>query len=178
MDIHNNTDNNPPRHAVESDDEDEFNPIQPTQDIPQLDIKLLGDVPVQHNLVVATGDPGAFWARGADLGEQTGAVAVNGVQVGLVFNPPWTAANVIVSEALSRLPVWAMHPYAQTIVDTLKPTGVALLDEYAVPSYISSSPVSVNDAPIRYLSTTTFNSVCDLKKLFFSFRSYLLLTRV
>lgn len=175
MDIH-NTDNNPPRHAIESDDEDEFNPLQHPEDSTELDIKLLGDIPPQRNLVVATGDPGAFWARGADLGEQTGAVAVNGVQIGFVFNPSWTKANIIVSEGLSRLPVWAMHPYAQTIIDNLKPTrysfllftlqlllilfsSVALLDEYSVPSYITSAPVPATDAPIRYLSTNTFDSV-------------------
>lgn len=187
MDIH-NTDNNPPRHAIESDDEDEFNPLRHEEPTPELDIKLVGDLPAQRSLVVATGDPGAFWARGADLGEQTGAVAVNGVQVGLVFNPSWTKANVVVSEALSRLPVWAMDPYAQTIIDSLKPTrysplfritlvltllSVALLDEYAVPTYVSSSPVSVTDAPIRFLSTTNFDSV----RMSPSIISYLFLTR-
>ncbi|KAF9443435.1 hypothetical protein P691DRAFT_713297 [Macrolepiota fuliginosa MF-IS2] len=156
MDIH-NTDNNPPRHAIESDDEDEFNPQNQPDSVPELTVKLIGDVPAQRSLVVATADPGAFWARGTDLGEQTGAIAANGVQVGLVFNPAWTNATVIVSEALSRLPVWAMHPYAQAIIDALKPTSVALLDEYAVPSYISSS-ASALDAPIRFLSISAFDS--------------------
>lgn len=123
MDDHNNTDNNPPRHAIESDDEDESNPLQPLQPAATKPVvKLLGNVPAQRSLVVASGDPGAFWARGADLGEQTGAVAVNGMEIGLVFNPGWTKANVIISEAFVRLPVWAMHAYAQFIIDGLQPT--------------------------------------------------------
>jgi hypothetical protein len=123
MDDHNNTDNNPPRHAIESDDEDEFNPLQPSQpSTVKLDVKLVGNIPAHRGLVVASGDPGPFWARGADLGEQTGAVAMNGLQIGLVFNPVWTKANVVVSEAIARLPVWAMHAYARFLIDSLQPT--------------------------------------------------------
>ncbi|KXN82920.1 hypothetical protein AN958_02003 [Leucoagaricus sp. SymC.cos] len=172
------TDSNPPRHAIESDSEDEYNPLHASEkhsEQPKLEIKFLGDqVEPRNTLIVATGDPGAFWARGADLGEQTGAVAASGVQIGMIFNPKWTKANVIISEALSRLPVWAMNQYAQAIIDTLKPTtyarfkrhtriiadkvcSIALLDEYSAPSYISKKPIPFPDAPIRYLSTTTFD---------------------
>ncbi|KAF5354103.1 hypothetical protein D9756_007272 [Leucocoprinus leucothites] len=155
------TDSNPPRHAIESDsEEDEFNPLRhDSQQLSKvLKIQFLGDgVQPKDMLVVATGDPGAFWAKGASLEEQIGAVSVNGVQIGMVFTPKWTTANVVISEALSRLPVWAMHTYAKAIIDTLKPTTLALLDEYSVPGYISNKPIPLPDAPIRYLSTGRFD---------------------
>lgn len=75
----------PPRHAIESDDEeDEYNPIdtkatvEPNQ---TTDVEVIGDLPPSHSLVIATGDIAKFWARGADLGEQSGMIAVNGIQV-------------------------------------------------------------------------------------------------
>ena len=43
------------------------------------------------------------------------------LQIGLVFNPPWTKSNIIISEVFSELPLYAMHPYAETIIDSLKP---------------------------------------------------------
>jgi hypothetical protein len=117
------TDSNPPRHAIESDsEEDEFNPLPRSIQDHKLDIKFLGSVQARPALIITTGDPGSFWARGAHLGEQTASINVNEVQIGFVFNPKWTKANVIVSEALSRLPVWAMHPYAQAVIDTCKPS--------------------------------------------------------
>jgi hypothetical protein len=74
----------PPRYAIESDDEDEFNPLtQITK--PQADpIKVHITSAVIHtnvNLIVASGIAGKTWARGADLKEQSGIVSVNGVKV-------------------------------------------------------------------------------------------------
>lgn len=86
-------------------------------------------------------------------------IAVNGIQVGLAFRPEWTEATVIISEVLTRLPLWAMFHYAFTILETLKPTSVALLDTYPVATYITAAPVSFQDAPIRYLSTSSFPSI-------------------
>lgn len=43
------------------------------------------------------------------------------VQVGMIFSPGWTDALVVISEALTRLPVWAQHPYAEYVLDQLKP---------------------------------------------------------
>ena len=73
-----------------------------------------------------------------DLGEQTGTIGVNKkcvcidqlvykslefiMQVGMVFNPGWTDAIVVVSEVLTRLPVWAQYRYAEYVLDQLKPT--------------------------------------------------------
>jgi hypothetical protein len=80
------------------------------------------------NLVIASGIAGKTWARGASLEEQSGQVSVNGVQVfitnekekkkiGLVFNPSWTKSNIVSEE----LPLYAMHTYAETILDSFKP---------------------------------------------------------
>jgi hypothetical protein len=43
-------------------------------------------------------------------------------QVGMIFNPGWTDAIVVVSEALTSLPVWAQYPYAEYVLDQFKPT--------------------------------------------------------
>jgi len=64
----------------------------------------------------------------------------------------WTDAIVIVSEALTRLPVWAQYPYAKYVLDQIKPTKLLLLDSYAASSYIQSEYVPLHKAPVRYLS--------------------------
>ncbi|KDR79097.1 hypothetical protein GALMADRAFT_154087 [Galerina marginata CBS 339.88] len=147
----------PPRYAVESDEEeDEINPLrQPaTQEDTKVDIKISGELPQENTLVIASGDVGTFWAKGADLGEQTGAIFVNRVQIGLAFNPKWTKSTVIVSETLSRLPLYAMHTYAKSILDSLNPKRVSLLDSYPAPTYATDEPIPFHEAPIRYLSTS------------------------
>ncbi|KAH0579156.1 hypothetical protein J132_03351 [Termitomyces sp. J132] len=156
MDVDPLADTVPPRYAVESDDEDEFNPLPTT--VSYLDhvteVKLIPDNLLQgNNLVIATGEVAKYWAHGANLGVQIGGGYVNNVQVGLVFNPSWTKSIIIVSEAFTRLPVWAMHQYASTILHALMPAKVALLDTYSAPAYISEKPVPFEDAPLRYLAT-------------------------
>lgn len=161
MDVDPLADTVPPRYAIESDEEeDEINPLHPNRN-PEpvtVNVQIVGETPTNRPLVVATGDSAAYWAKGARLGEQTGAIGVNGVQIGLVFNPPWTKSTIIISEVLSRLPVYAMHPYAEKIINTLQPSNTALLDSYPVPTYASNDPPSLQDAPIRYLSTTSTNT--------------------
>jgi hypothetical protein len=148
----------PPRHAIESDEEeDEFNPL-PSSSLskappPTIDVNIIGQIPLSRGLVVASGDAAKVWAKGAQLGEQSGAVMANGVQVGLIFNPSWTQANVLISEVTTRLPSWAMHRYAEVVIQQLKPPSVALLDTYAVPAYISAEPVPYHEAPARQLRT-------------------------
>ncbi|KII85607.1 hypothetical protein PLICRDRAFT_44935 [Plicaturopsis crispa FD-325 SS-3] len=154
MDIDPLGDTVPPRHAVESDDEeDEYNPLSTTSkyESPEVDVKLVGNPSAGAPLVIATGDAGKEWAPGAKLGEQIGAVFVNKVQVGLLFRPPWTKATVLVSEVTTRLPVWAMHTYAECVVDSIHPSSVSLLDTYPIPSYMSSEPLAYDQAPVRYL---------------------------
>ncbi|KAF8066836.1 hypothetical protein FPV67DRAFT_1211773 [Lyophyllum atratum] len=165
MDVDPLADTVPPRHAIESDEEeDEYKPLRSNSEPNQVaEVKILGDLPQGRNLIVATGDVAKYWARGVDLGEQSGAVAVNNIQVGLVFNPEWTKTTIIVSEALTRLPVWSMHQYASTILDSLKPPMVSLLDTYAVPSYITEEPVSFQYAPLRYLATSAVDPAIKFK---------------
>jgi hypothetical protein len=123
------SDSAPPRYAIESDEEeDEYNPLNLKNSNPDdrpsaLSIVIQGNnIPNRKELIIATGNAGKYWANGSRLGEQTGSVQVNGVEVGLVFHPTWTNAVIIISEVLVRLPVWAQHVYALTIVEHLRPT--------------------------------------------------------
>ncbi|KAF8218295.1 hypothetical protein K438DRAFT_1702894 [Mycena galopus ATCC 62051] len=145
----------PPRHAIESDEEeDEYNPLRPQSNLPTpIDVQVVGTVTPAPGLVVSTGGIGKYWGRGVELGEQIGAVMVNKIQVGLLFRPSWTQAVVLVSEVTTRLPLWGMHPYARAVLDALKPKSVAFLDTYAVSAYISDARVAYLDAPLRFLTT-------------------------
>ncbi|KAI0045793.1 hypothetical protein FA95DRAFT_1583281 [Auriscalpium vulgare] len=152
------SDTTAPRYAYESDEEeDEHNPLSQSSKGPaELDIKIIG-LPEGSSsggtLVVASGDAGKFWAAGANLGEQKGAAYVNSVSIGMLFQPLWTKATVVVSEATTLLPIWAMHPYSEAVFNFLKPATVVLLDSYAVPSYVTDRPLSYDDSPVRYLLT-------------------------
>jgi len=70
----------------------------------------------------------------------------------MIFNPGWTDAIVVVSEVLTRLPVWAQYPYAEYVLDQLKPTKILLLDSYAASSYIQPEYIPLHRAPVRYLA--------------------------
>ncbi|KAG2138452.1 uncharacterized protein EDB93DRAFT_1090736, partial [Suillus bovinus] len=144
----------PPRYAIESDDEDEYNPLA-TQRADQdqiVKIKFEGQFTTGCPLVIASGPAGNFWADGADLGEQQGAIFVNNNQVGLLFKHSSTRTVVLVSEATTTLPLWSMNMYANNILDRLQPSAISILDMYSIPSYISSEPLPVHEAPVRYLS--------------------------
>ena len=111
-----------PRYAIESDDEDELNPQlapQAKRDI-NIDVKCDPQPDTSLPLVIATGDAGKVWAAGAPLGHQTGAIFVNGVTVGMVFTIEGKA-NVVVSEATTTLPVWAMNAYATRVLALFTP---------------------------------------------------------
>lgn len=117
----------PPRHAYESDEEDEFPPppsVGPgTRLQTNVDVKILtGDKQEAGALIIASGEVGAVWARGASLGEQTGQIMVQATTIGLVFRPSWTASIIIISEPFSKLPALAMHEYAQAILEYWKPS--------------------------------------------------------
>ncbi|KAG2124374.1 hypothetical protein DEU56DRAFT_827498 [Suillus clintonianus] len=144
----------PPRYAIESDDEDEYNPLttQPTDQGPVINIKIEGQFTPGYPLVIASDPAGNFWADGADLGEQHGAIFVNHIQVGSLFKPSSTRAVVLVSEATTALPLWSMNKYANHILDHLQPSAISILDVYSVQSYISSELLPVHEAPVRYLS--------------------------
>ena len=68
------------------------------------------------------------------------------MQVGMVFNPGWTDAIVVVSEVLTRLPVWAQYLYAEYVLDQFKPTKwvmdasvVAIYPNTLAPDFCSST---------------------------------------
>lgn len=117
----------PPRHAYESDEEDEFPPPPSvgtgTHLQSNVEVKILtGYKQEAGTLIIASGEVGAVWARGASLGEQTGQIMVQATTIGLVFRPSWTASSVIISEPFSKLPAWAMYEYAQAILEYWKPS--------------------------------------------------------
>lgn len=144
----------PPRYAIESDDEDEYNPLttQSADEGPIVNIKIESQIIAGCPLVIASGPAGNFWADGADLGEQQGAIFVNNIQVGLLFKPSSTCAVVLVSEATTALPLWSMNKYVNDILDRLQPSAVSILDVYSIQSYISSELLAVHEAPVRYLT--------------------------
>ncbi|KAG2038008.1 hypothetical protein BDR03DRAFT_919064 [Suillus americanus] len=144
----------PPRYAIESDDEDEYNPLttERADQVPIVNVKIEGQFTTGYPLVIASGPAGDFWANGANLGEQQGAIFVNNIQVGLLFKPSSTRAVVLVSEATTALPLWSMNKYVDDILDRLQPSAISILDVYSIQSYISSEPLPVHEAPSRYLS--------------------------
>ncbi|KAG1717893.1 hypothetical protein EDB19DRAFT_1074764 [Suillus lakei] len=144
----------PPRYAIESDDEDEYNPLttQRADQVPIVTIKIEGQFTPGYPLVIASGPAGDFWADGAGLGEQQGAVFVNNIQVGSLFKPSSTRGVVLVSEATTALPLWSMNEYANDVLDRLQPSVISILDMYSVQSYISSELLPMHEAPVRYLS--------------------------
>ncbi|OJA07802.1 hypothetical protein AZE42_03420 [Rhizopogon vesiculosus] len=145
----------PPRYAIESDDEDEYNPLstrQPADAVSIVHVIIEGQFTTGHPLVIASGPAGKFWADGANLGEQQGTILVNNIQVGSLFKPSSTRAVVLVSEATTALPLWSMNKYANGILDHLRPSAISILDMYAVQNYISSALVPVHEVSVRYLS--------------------------
>lgn len=80
----------PPRYAVESDEEDEYNPLESAsaEDKTELELKIVGEIPQGKPLIVASGLAGRCWARGADLGEQVGGVYVNQICVRSLLQTP------------------------------------------------------------------------------------------
>ncbi|THH05952.1 hypothetical protein EW145_g4432 [Phellinidium pouzarii] len=159
----------PPRYAYESDEEDEFAdyPVSSSVTAPEVEVKIaLGngsEAVVGQTLIIASGEVGAVWARGAKLGVQTGQVSVDKHAIGLVFRPSWVASSVIVSEALTRLPVWAMHAYAEAVLNRWKPSKVIIIDGYSTATYISAASIPYHEAPLRYLHSSFLKS--DLKAL-------------
>ena len=87
----------PPRHAIESDDEDEFNPLSPQRQPPKHDLHFeitnAGKATAEtlifasleagrcvyplNYLCIPTKSSARVWAKGAGLGEQSGTIGVN-----------------------------------------------------------------------------------------------------
>ena len=149
----------PPRYTLESDSEDEHPSPPSLSSAPPKPhtITLRGALPPNLPLLLASGAPSGPWASGASLGEQTGAFFVDAIQVGLLFAPAWTRANVLVSEATARIPLSAMAPYAAFVLGAARPSSLAIIADYAAPAYAAPAPIAVHDAPLRVLSTGAFS---------------------
>jgi len=104
----------PPCHASEPDSQD----IQ----YQEPEVGFIGSgIEPRSKLIVVTGRPGVAWGKDANLGEETGLVAVDRHNIGSIMRPKWTKSNVVVSEYLTKLPESAQRAYAQAIIDEFKP---------------------------------------------------------
>ena len=152
----------PARHAVESDDEDELDVS--ISHFPSEEEKEGFEIKIRWNpiatsieerrgkpLLVACGDAGRAWARGARLhqtssSQPNGVVLVNNTPFGWIYTPSWAACGctVLLSEPFPQgsswgssalgegnegigigaktLPLAAMHPYAEHILKFLMPS--------------------------------------------------------
>ncbi|KAF8154630.1 hypothetical protein B0H34DRAFT_676372 [Crassisporium funariophilum] len=174
MDIDPLSDTVPPRYAIESDEEeDEINPLRVNTiaEDTTLDIVVVGDFPKRCRLIVVSGDAGSYWAKGVPMGlglghgdedegegeDADGVVSVNGVEVGCCQRKPWTNSIVMILEGYTGLPLFAMHPFAERVIDALQPSrgslSISILDSYPVPSYATDQAVPFHEAPLRYLTT-------------------------
>lgn len=112
----------PPRHALESDSEEESNSQRHDVQYKESDVSFIGSgIEPKPTLIVVNGHPGAVWAKSADLGDEIGTVVMGSPAVGMVCKANWTSANIIVSEIYATLPVSAKHAYVQAIIDKFKP---------------------------------------------------------
>ncbi|KAI0290932.1 hypothetical protein B0F90DRAFT_464266 [Multifurca ochricompacta] len=151
-------DTSAPRYAYESDEEDQLNPLSSgcEQKTARVSISIKGLAHSQGTakaVVIASGQAGNAWARGAQLGEQRAAVLVDNIIVALIFLPSWSDAVVIISETSATLPAWVMRPYAEAIVHFYKPSRLLLLDTYPFPTCIKPQPLDIYHAPVCYLRT-------------------------
>ncbi|KAH8828057.1 hypothetical protein DL96DRAFT_1601504 [Flagelloscypha sp. PMI_526] len=171
----------PPRHAVESDDEDDLNALASDSgsntESGDVSVIIKGvNLPQNLPLIIVSNMAGAYWSRGAKfVGEQLAGVFVDTVQVGLVLPlgrlhgskdvPP---ALVLSSEALARLPYSGMHPFAKKVIEDLKPSRVTLLDTYPTLTYLHIDPTTAPglEPPIRYITTDVKNPLLHSLKLF------------
>jgi len=100
---------------------------------------------------VGIGLVGRAWAGGLELGEQASQIILNGTQIGEVYLLIQAQTSLVL--ITHALPEFTVHSLASTILGTLKPSRVAILDTYPDPAYISSTPPRALDHPIRFLST-------------------------
>ncbi|TFK68046.1 hypothetical protein BDN72DRAFT_62943 [Pluteus cervinus] len=156
----------PARHIIESDDEDDSPLFEVTasgdSEPPTTAIRIEGQLTPTRTLVFATGKAASHWARGAGFGEQIGVIILNDMQVGLTFKPSWTDAAVVISELFVRLPLWAMHPYVEAILEAIQPERVFVLDIYPTHTYITSAPSPLRTASIRYLTGEAVSTIVIL----------------
>ncbi|KAG5653778.1 hypothetical protein H0H81_010619 [Sphagnurus paluster] len=138
MDVDPLSDTVPPRHAIESDEEeDEYNPLRPSSSVNEnqvADARVIGNIPEGRSLVLATGDVAKYWARGALLGEQSGAVMVNNIQPSVDTSHDHYFRGAYASPRLGDARIRVDHSGFRKSVE---------------------APISHDNAPLRYLSTAS-----------------------
>ncbi|KZT43467.1 hypothetical protein SISSUDRAFT_1057481 [Sistotremastrum suecicum HHB10207 ss-3] len=145
----------PPRHAYESDSEDEDGPRPVRGQI------TVPDVVVEWNpkpapiltLLGAFGPVAKVWRKTIDLDpwQPVGKVIMADFTVAYIYQRESTI--ILISEQSTSIPTLLLTPFARQVLTTIKPSRTVVLDSYPLPSYITSSsaPTSV----IRYLSSTS-----------------------
>lgn len=76
----------PPRYAVESDDEDEYNPLSPPSGSDQppevkVEFKSIYDIPSKRPLIFASAEAGLSWAKIVNFGQQQAGIYANNLPV-------------------------------------------------------------------------------------------------
>ncbi|KAF9504271.1 hypothetical protein BS47DRAFT_1401585 [Hydnum rufescens UP504] len=134
--------NTSPRYAVESDDSDDEGSLVTTT--PAVSISY-GGSPGTRRVTVVLGPVGAEWLRAVSaVGAPKGSVSI-----GQIYEPSRLHALVSITH---RLPPLVSHEVSQRLLSTF-PTDMRILDTYSVPSYISSSPLSIPNSPVMFLRT-------------------------
>ena len=130
-----------PRHDYDSDEEDQLNPLSNRSIQRPTCVSIQGYPSAGHLpevVIIASGEAGKAWARGAQLGEQRAVVIVDELavtlillmttshidilyKVGCIFLPFWSDAAIIVSETSASLSTWKMHAYAEGIINFFTP---------------------------------------------------------
>ncbi|TEB21770.1 hypothetical protein FA13DRAFT_1741598, partial [Coprinellus micaceus] len=154
-----------PRYAIESDEEeDEPNPLRTSIAAPAKvpEIKIIGLDESAHGrpLIIASGRAGAFWARGADLGEQQGGVYVDKIQVGLLFIP----ASLSPSSSSSPAPlVLISSPFSPSPSPSNTPTPPSSSPPCDPPASRSSTPTAPPPTPPKRQATSMMH-LCGLSR--------------
>ncbi|KDQ16649.1 hypothetical protein BOTBODRAFT_144435 [Botryobasidium botryosum FD-172 SS1] len=161
MDIDPLQDSAPPRYAVESDDsEDELGSgVYPERIRPQYKtnvvIRFGWSGEGQRPMVVGVGAAGRAWAAGLELGQPLSQIELDDTQVGEVYQLGQTQTIVVLVS--HTFPEWAVHTVASTLLKSIDPSRVVIIDTYPVPAYISATPPRALDHPIRFLGTSSAN---------------------
>ncbi|GJJ13043.1 hypothetical protein Clacol_007292 [Clathrus columnatus] len=145
----------PPRHQIESDEsEDEDLDTHHNRQLPPtplVNINWIDSYVQKSNVLVALHEAGQYWAQGVILGDIHGKLILNTIEIGNFYTPQW--ADVLVIIITTRVPLYAMHTIASTIISCIQPKCLSMIDSYPLPSCILPLPQKSNKQPIRYLQT-------------------------
>ncbi|KAG9028032.1 hypothetical protein FS837_004013 [Tulasnella sp. UAMH 9824] len=156
--------NPPPRYQLESDSEDEIGEgiygstkiPKPSSPSPPTAFKLNGDIddPIGRPMVIGIGTAGSQFGRALPaLRDSQGASIQTGeYQIGTAY---CISASQLYIHISSKIPSSVLWPLSRWLLNTFRPTRLAIIDIYPVPAYITPFSVSHLSPPIRYLGTST-----------------------